>query len=122
VLVAVAEVRDVEVCVEQLDVAVRMTVPASGTVVVLVVVLAGVVDVLVGERVVATPMVVSAHEREGHARCGDDGGDERQDRHRLLQHDEAMAAPMNGAGAKMTWPHAAPRSRAPFTHTVIDSP
>ena len=34
----------------------------------------------------------------------------------------ATVAPMNGAVANTSWARAAPRSRAPATHSVIDKP
>jgi hypothetical protein len=35
---------------------------------------------------------------------------------------QASPAPMNGAAANTSWPRAAPRSRAPETHSVMDTP
>ena len=78
--------------------------------------------VVMFDLVVVMWVLVIAPQHEADTDRGDHQGNHLASDHRVAETVQATTAPTNGAVANTSWPRAAPRSRAPATHSVIEAP
>ncbi len=126
-MVAVVEVRDVGVGVDHGSVSVSVAVwgrpgVVPGVVVVVVVWVVVAVFVLVLARFVSVSVFVGRFEGDGAADGGDGDGGDLGTGDGFVECGPGEEGARKGAVAKTSWPRAAPRSRAPLTHSTMDAP